>query len=115
MADVNLQNNAGYTAMMLASLTAPDGPSGMEAVRRLMELGNTNIQSSQVTHSVPKYIPIKTHQLMLGTYRPMNVPPHFICNYNVLQQYTHYVIIEKLEKDFNVSHCRQDRRLCTWQ
>lgn len=47
VADVNLQNNAGYTAMMLASLTAPDGPSGMEAVRRLMELGNTNIQSSQ--------------------------------------------------------------------
>lgn len=45
--DVNLQNNAGYTAMMLASLTAPDGPSGMEVVRRLMELGNTNIQSSK--------------------------------------------------------------------
>lgn len=47
VADVNLQNNAGYTSMMLASLTAPDGPSGMEVVRRLMELGNANIQSSQ--------------------------------------------------------------------
>ncbi|KAJ0059116.1 hypothetical protein NL108_008525 [Boleophthalmus pectinirostris] len=47
VADVNLQNNAGYTAMMLASLTAPDGPSGMEVVRRLMELGNANIKSSQ--------------------------------------------------------------------
>lgn len=45
--DVNLQNNAGYTAMMLASLTAPDGPSGMEVVRRLMEMGNVNIQSGQ--------------------------------------------------------------------
>lgn len=45
--DVNLQNNAGYTAMMLASLTAPDGPGGMEVVRRLMELGNVNIQSGQ--------------------------------------------------------------------
>uniref|UniRef100_A0A3B4A1J4 Uncharacterized protein n=1 Tax=Periophthalmus magnuspinnatus TaxID=409849 RepID=A0A3B4A1J4_9GOBI len=47
VADVNLQNNAGYTSMMLASLTAPDGPSGMEVVRRLMELGNANIKSSQ--------------------------------------------------------------------
>lgn len=47
VADVNLQNNAGYTAIMLASLTAPDGPSNMDVVRRLMELGNANIQSSQ--------------------------------------------------------------------
>ncbi|KAJ0011804.1 hypothetical protein NQD34_012779 [Periophthalmus magnuspinnatus] len=47
VADVNLQNNAGYTSMMLASLTAPDGPSGMEVVRRLMELGNANIKSNQ--------------------------------------------------------------------
>ncbi|XP_008431433.1 KN motif and ankyrin repeat domain-containing protein 4-like [Poecilia reticulata] len=45
--DVNVQNNAGYTAVMLASLTAPDGPAGMEVVRKLMELGNVNIRSSQ--------------------------------------------------------------------
>ncbi|XP_034469517.1 KN motif and ankyrin repeat domain-containing protein 4-like [Hippoglossus hippoglossus] len=45
--DVNLQNNAGYTAVMLASLTAPDGPGGMEVVRKIMELGNINIHSSQ--------------------------------------------------------------------
>ncbi|XP_059200422.1 KN motif and ankyrin repeat domain-containing protein 4-like [Centropristis striata] len=45
--DVKLQNNAGYTAVMLASLTAPDGPGGMEVVRKLMELGNINIQSTQ--------------------------------------------------------------------
>lgn len=45
--DVNIQNNAGYTAVMLASLTAPDGPAGMEVVRKLMELGNINIRSSQ--------------------------------------------------------------------
>lgn len=49
MSDVNLQNNAGYTAVMLASLTAPDGPGGMEVVRKLMELGNIHIRSSQVT------------------------------------------------------------------
>lgn len=45
--DMNLQNNAGYTAVMLASLTAPDGPAGMEVVRKLMELGNINIRSNQ--------------------------------------------------------------------
>lgn len=48
VSDINLQNNAGYTAVMLASLTAPDGPGGMEVVRRLMEQGNINIHSSQV-------------------------------------------------------------------
>ncbi|KAM6918419.1 KN motif and ankyrin repeat domain-containing protein 4-like [Xenentodon cancila] len=47
VSDVNLQNNAGYTAVMLASLTAPDGPGGMEVVRRLMEQGNVNARSSQ--------------------------------------------------------------------
>lgn len=50
MSDVSVQNNAGYTAVMLASLTLPDGPGGMEVVRKLMELGNINIRSSQVTH-----------------------------------------------------------------
>lgn len=51
VSDVNLQNKAGYTAAMLASLTAPDGPGGMEVVRKLMELGNINIRSSQVTRN----------------------------------------------------------------
>lgn len=49
VSDANLQNNAGYTAVMLASLTAPDGPGGMEVVRKLMELGNIHIRSNQVT------------------------------------------------------------------
>ncbi|KAM7401107.1 hypothetical protein PAMA_005343 [Pampus argenteus] len=47
VSDVNLQNNAGYTTVMLASLTSPDDPGGMEVVRRLMEQGNINIRSSQ--------------------------------------------------------------------
>ncbi|KAM9718568.1 KN motif and ankyrin repeat domain-containing protein 2-like isoform 2-T2 [Menidia menidia] len=47
VSDVNVQNNAGYTAVMLASLTAPEGPGEMEVVRKLMELGNVNIRSSQ--------------------------------------------------------------------
>ncbi|XP_056276655.1 KN motif and ankyrin repeat domain-containing protein 3-like [Pseudoliparis swirei] len=45
--DLSLQNNAGYTAVMLASLTAPDGPGGMEVVRKLMEQSNIHIRSSQ--------------------------------------------------------------------
>ncbi|XP_068197556.1 KN motif and ankyrin repeat domain-containing protein 4-like [Antennarius striatus] len=47
VSDVNLQNNAGYTVVMLASLTVPDGPGGMEVVRRLMEMGNIHIRSNQ--------------------------------------------------------------------
>ncbi|MEQ2188402.1 hypothetical protein GOODEAATRI_014617, partial [Goodea atripinnis] len=47
VSDANVQNKAGYTAVMLASLTAPDGPAGMEVVRKLMELGDVNIRSSQ--------------------------------------------------------------------
>ncbi|KAM8850387.1 KN motif and ankyrin repeat domain-containing protein 4-like [Spinachia spinachia] len=47
VSDVSLQNNAGYTAVMLASLTAPDGPGGMKVVRELMEQSNINIRSSQ--------------------------------------------------------------------
>ncbi|XP_051943635.1 KN motif and ankyrin repeat domain-containing protein 4-like [Hippocampus zosterae] len=47
VSDVNFQNEAGYTAAMLASLTAPDNPGDMEVVRRLMELGNMNIRSRQ--------------------------------------------------------------------
>ncbi|KAK2895585.1 KN motif and ankyrin repeat domain-containing protein 4-like isoform X1 [Channa argus] len=47
VSNVNLQNNAGYTAVMLASLTAPDGPGSMEVVRKLMEISNINIRSSQ--------------------------------------------------------------------
>lgn len=49
VSDVNIQNNAGYTAVMLASLTAPDGPGGVEVVRKLMELGNIHVRSKQVT------------------------------------------------------------------
>ncbi|KAL6104201.1 uncharacterized protein ACO6RY_13971 [Pungitius sinensis] len=47
VSDVSLQNNAGYTAVMLASLTAPDSPGGMEVIRKLMEQSNINIRSSQ--------------------------------------------------------------------
>ncbi|XP_074545707.1 KN motif and ankyrin repeat domain-containing protein 2-like [Halichoeres trimaculatus] len=47
VSDLNIQNNAGYTPVMLASLTAPDGPGGMEVVRKLMEMGNIHTRSSK--------------------------------------------------------------------
>ncbi|XP_061652243.1 KN motif and ankyrin repeat domain-containing protein 4-like isoform X2 [Phyllopteryx taeniolatus] len=47
VSDVNFQNKAGYTSAMLASLTAPDNPGDMGVVRRLMELGNINVRSTQ--------------------------------------------------------------------
>lgn len=47
VSDLNLQNNSGYTPVMLASLTAPDGPGGMEVVRKLMEMGNIHTRSSK--------------------------------------------------------------------
>lgn len=33
---------------MLAALTAPDGPGGVEVVRKLMEMGNIHNRSKQV-------------------------------------------------------------------
>ncbi|KAL0966815.1 hypothetical protein UPYG_G00300480 [Umbra pygmaea] len=45
--EVDLQNKAGYTAVMLASLTAPGDPGDMDVVRRLMELGDVNARASQ--------------------------------------------------------------------
>lgn len=56
VSDANIQNNAGYTAVMLASLTVPYEPGGMEVVRKLMEQGNVNIRSSQVTVNANKCI-----------------------------------------------------------
>lgn len=67
MCDVNLQNNAGYTPVMLAALTAPDGPGGMEVVRKLMELGNIHTRSKQVE---PGDHPNNSHPA------PTRVPPH---------------------------------------
>ncbi|KAM6948699.1 KN motif and ankyrin repeat domain-containing protein 4-like [Aplochiton taeniatus] len=46
--EVDVQNKAGYSAVMLASLTAPAGPEDMEVVRRLMEAGRVNSRSIQL-------------------------------------------------------------------
>lgn len=43
------QNKAGYTAIMLAALTAAEGPEDMEVAQHLLSMGNINAQAGQVT------------------------------------------------------------------
>ncbi|KAF5903196.1 KN motif and ankyrin repeat domain-containing protein 4 isoform X1, partial [Clarias magur] len=47
LCEVNHQNKAGYTAIMLAALTAAEGPEDMEVAQQLLSLGNINAQASQ--------------------------------------------------------------------
>uniref|UniRef100_A0A3B3SP56 KN motif and ankyrin repeat domains 4 n=1 Tax=Paramormyrops kingsleyae TaxID=1676925 RepID=A0A3B3SP56_9TELE len=47
LCDVDHQNKAGYTAVMLASLTAADGPDDVEVALQLLRLGDVNAQASQ--------------------------------------------------------------------
>ncbi|RXN37772.1 KN motif and ankyrin repeat domain-containing 4-like protein [Labeo rohita] len=46
--EVDLRNNSGYTAIMLASLTAVESPGDMKVVQQLMELGDVNACVGQV-------------------------------------------------------------------
>ncbi|KAL4635009.1 KN motif and ankyrin repeat domain-containing protein 4 [Arapaima gigas] len=47
LCDVDHQNKAGYTAIMLASLTTADSPEDMEVALQLLQQGNVNAQASQ--------------------------------------------------------------------
>lgn len=73
--DVNLQNNAGYTAVMLAALTAPEGPGGMEVVRKLMEMGNIHIRSKQVERWLGLTIKVKKRSINTCANASFSTPP----------------------------------------
>jgi len=45
---VDHQNKAGYTAIMLAALTAAESPEDMEVAQQLLRMGKINAQASQV-------------------------------------------------------------------
>ncbi|XP_036611584.1 KN motif and ankyrin repeat domain-containing protein 3 isoform X2 [Trichosurus vulpecula] len=45
--EVDHQNRAGYTALMLAALASVDGEADMDVIRRLFSLGNVNAKASQ--------------------------------------------------------------------
>ncbi|XP_074157539.1 KN motif and ankyrin repeat domain-containing protein 3 [Sminthopsis crassicaudata] len=45
--EVDHQNRAGYTALMLAALASVDGEDDMDVIRRLFSLGNVNAKASQ--------------------------------------------------------------------
>ncbi|KAL7832649.1 hypothetical protein SRHO_G00296670 [Serrasalmus rhombeus] len=47
LCEVDHQNKAGYTAIMLAALTAAEGPEDMEVAQQLLSLGNINAQAGQ--------------------------------------------------------------------
>lgn len=46
--DVDLRNKSGYTAIMLAPLTAVESPGDMKVIQQLMELGDVNACVGQV-------------------------------------------------------------------
>ncbi|KAL7891274.1 hypothetical protein AOLI_G00007500 [Acnodon oligacanthus] len=47
LCEVDHQNKAGYTAIMLAALTAAEGPEDMEVAQQLLSLGNINARAGQ--------------------------------------------------------------------
>uniref|UniRef100_A0A672LS17 KN motif and ankyrin repeat domains 4 n=1 Tax=Sinocyclocheilus grahami TaxID=75366 RepID=A0A672LS17_SINGR len=48
LCEVDHQNKAGYTAIMLAALTAAESPEDMEVARQLLRIGKINARASQV-------------------------------------------------------------------
>ena len=46
--DINKQNKAGYTAIMLASLAQINSDRQRDIVRRMFEMGDVNARASQV-------------------------------------------------------------------
>ncbi|XP_076871007.1 uncharacterized protein kank4 [Brachyhypopomus gauderio] len=47
LCEVDHQNKAGYTAIMLAALTAAEGPDDMEVAQQLLSLGDINARAAQ--------------------------------------------------------------------
>lgn len=45
---MDLRNKSGYTAIMLAPLTAVESPGDMKVIQQLMELGDVNACVGQV-------------------------------------------------------------------
>lgn len=50
IADVNLQNRAGYTPIMLAALAEVNSESDKNVIRLLLSKGNVNLAASQVRY-----------------------------------------------------------------
>lgn len=48
LCEVDHQNKAGYTAIMLAALTATENPEDMEVAQQLLRMGKINARASQV-------------------------------------------------------------------
>lgn len=48
MCCLDLQNRAGYTAVMLTPLAVPESRQDMEVVMRLLKEGDVNLRAAQV-------------------------------------------------------------------
>lgn len=55
------QNKAGYTAIMLAALTAAESPEDMEVAQQLLRMGKINARASQVHSETPQHPVLKEH------------------------------------------------------
>ncbi|CDQ58468.1 unnamed protein product [Oncorhynchus mykiss] len=55
LCEVDILNKAGYTAVMLASLTAADGSEDMEVALQLLRQGDVNARASQVHKTLYTY------------------------------------------------------------
>lgn len=53
MCNVNQQNKAGYTPIMLAALAAVETPKDMHIVEELFSKGDVNARASQVSDKGP--------------------------------------------------------------
>lgn len=53
--NVDHQNKAGYTPIMLAALSAVESPEDMRVVQKLFAKGDVNAKASQVSLSAPAY------------------------------------------------------------
>ncbi|KAJ8274507.1 hypothetical protein COCON_G00091320 [Conger conger] len=66
LCDVDHRNKAGYTVMMLASLTAADSPEDMEVARQLMEQADINATASQAGQTALMLAVSHGHTPMVG-------------------------------------------------
>lgn len=61
VSDVNLQNNAGYTPIMLAALADVQSADDRKAIQSLLSKGNVNLAASQVRQIINIIIHTSTY------------------------------------------------------
>lgn len=93
--NVNHQNKAGYTPIMLAALSAVDSPEDMRVVEKLFAKGDVNAKASQVSLSALPTVASQSHfpKSLCSCYL---IHCHVSCVHTVLSQFWH------LDKNFHI-------------